>query len=318
MQTKVSWNKDTLEPIFKELYAREMAGKKDFIPMMFEVDGSEKDTESYDSVGGEGLMEEWGRSGNAVNYEDVEELWQKRFRHQKFSLGRVIDRDLIDDLKLTQVKDKIRSLADAVYKTRQYQAVEDFNNAFLTSTAVNFRGRTYNAAGPDGVALCSASHPYSPTNSTDVQSNTGTTDLSIDAWDSTAVLMQEWKDDKGNLMAVIPNTIIVAPFNARKAFQIAGMPGKEVAKYEPGSANYNINIYEGDVNVIVNPYLKNRKAWFAIDDARMRNAHKWFDRRKAENGSVTDFDTEVSKFKVVGRWSYGFIDYSWVFGHNPA
>jgi len=318
MQTKVSWDKDVLEAVFRELYTRDMASKKDYIPMMYSVEKSEKDTESFDSIGGEGLMEEWGRSGNSVNYEDIDELWQKRYRHQKYSAGRVIDRDLIDDLKLSEVKNRIRGLSDAVYKTRQYQAVEDFNNAFVTTTGVNFRGRTYNAAGPDGKALCAVNHPYSPTNETDVQSNAGTKDLSIDAWDETSVLMQEWVDDKGNLMAVIPNTLIVAPYNARKALQIAGMPGKEIPKYEPGSPNFSINIYEGDVKVIVNPFLKNRKAWFAADDTRMKNAHKWFDRRKPENGSVTDFDTEVSKFKVVGRWSYGFIDYSWVFGHNPS
>lgn len=316
MQTKLLWDKDVLEPVFRELYTREMKDRPDFIPKLYDVQGSNKDTESIEMIGGEGLMEQWKMSNNQVFYDDVNELWQKYFQHEKFSLGREIDRDFVDDLKLTAIRDRIRSMADAVYKTRQYQAVELYNNAFTTS-GVNFRGRSYNSALPDGKALCANDHPYSPTNSTDVQSNYGTDELSIDSWDETAVKMQEWVDDRGNLMAVMPDTLLVAPYNARRAFQIAGIPGKGEG-YEPDAGNFNVNMYEGQIKVIINPYLKNRKAWFAIDSKRMMNACKWFDRRKPENGTITDFDTEVAKFKVVGRWSKGAIDWSFVFGHNPV
>lgn len=317
MQTKLQWDRDVLEPVFRELYTREMKNRKDFIPMMYDIQGSSKDTESIEMIGGEGLMEDWNQSNNQVFYADVDELWQKYFKHKKFSLGREIDRDFVDDLKLTAIRDRIRSMADAVYKTRQYQAVELFNNGDLTTTAVDYRGRTYNAALPDGKALFATDHPYSPTNAADTQSNKGTSELSIDAWDDTAVAMQEWKDDQGNLLAVIPNTLIVAPYNARRAFQIAGIPGKGEG-YEPDSADHNINMYEGEITVIVNPFLKNRNDWFAADKTRMMNANKWFDRRKPESGSITDFDTEVAKYKVVGRWSFGTIDWTWAFGHFPV
>lgn len=320
MQTKVQWDKNTLEMVFRELYTREMEGRKDYIPMMFGVENSTKDTESIEMIGGEGLMEEWGMSGNSVKYEDVNELWQKYFRHQKYSDGRVIERDWIDDLKLTPIKDRVKSLADSEYKTLQLQGVEWFNNMFLTTTAVNYKGRTYNAALPDGKALCATDHPYSPDNAVDVQSNKGALELSIDAWDETSVAMQEWVDDKGNPMVVIPDTLIVHPYNARKAFQIAGMPGKEAAKYEPGTADHNINIYDGEITVIVNPFIKPqfRRNWVAADGRRMKRAMKWFNRRKAEKGQITDFDTETLKFKIIGRWSYGAVDWAWGYGHQPV
>lgn len=316
MQTAVQWDKNVLENVFRALYSRAMENKKDYIPLMFGVESSSKAVESIEMIGGEGLMEEWGQSGNSVKYEDVNELWQKYFKHIKYSDGRTIERDFVDDLKLTAIRDRITSLADSVYKTRQLQAVEWFNNMDQTTAAANFRGRTYNAALPDGKALVATDHPYSPTDST-AQSNKGTSELSIDAWDATAVAMQEWKDDKGNPMVVIPDTLIVAPYNARRAFQIAGMPGKEAAKYEPDSANYNINIYQGDITVVVNPFINptKRKNWVAADGARMKRAMKWFDRRKPEEGSITDFDTEIAKHKVIGRWSYGGIDWSWGYGH---
>lgn len=317
MQTKLQWNRDVLEPVFRELYTREMKNKKDYIPLMFDVQTSTKDTESVEMIGGEGLMEEWGQSNNQVFYADVDELWQKFFTHKKYSLGREIERDFVDDLKLTAIRDRIRSLADAVYKTEQMQGAQWFNNGDKTTTAVDYRGRTYDAKLPDGKALFATDHPYSPTNSTDTQSNKGTTELSIDAWDDTAVAMQEWKDDRGNLLGVIPNVLFVAPYNARRAFQIAGIPGKGEG-YEPGSADHNINIYEGEITVVVNPFFTNRKAWVAADKTRLMNAQKWFNRRKAEEGSITDFDTEVTKYKVVKRCSFGTIDWSFGYGQFPV
>lgn len=317
MQTKLQWDPMVLEAVFRELYSREMKDKKDYIPSMFDVQGSTKDTESIEMIGGEGLLEEWGRSNNQVFYSDVDELWQKYFKHTKYSLGREIERDFVDDLKLTAIRDRIRSMADATYKTRQMQGAQWFNNGNLTTTALDFRGRTYNAALPDTKALFAADHPYSPDNTTDVQSNYGTAELSIDSVDDAAVAMQEWKDDRGTLMAAKGDILFVAPYNRRRAFQIAGIPGKGEG-YEPDSADHNINVYEGDITVVVNPFFTNRKAWVLADKARMMRAQKWFDRRKPENGSITDFDTEVTKFKVVGRWSFGSIDWSWGFGNFPT
>lgn len=317
MQTKLQWNSNTLEPVFRELYSIEMDKKKDYIPMMFSVESSDKAMESIEGIGGEGLLKPWTESSNQVYYSDMNELWQKYYTHIKYSGGRQIDRDFIDDLKLTAIKDRIISLADATYKTQQMQGVEDFKNAFVTSTATRYNGTVYSAAGPDGVALCSTAHPYSPDNATDVQSNAGTSSLSIDSWDATTVAMQEWVDDQGNLMAAMPDTLIVAPYNRRKALQIAGINGKGEG-LEPGSADNNINIYEGEINVIVNPFLTNRYAWFAADSSRMRRFHKWFNRRKPENGSITDFDTETLKYKTIGRWSYGSSHYSWLYGHNAT
>lgn len=318
MNTKLQWNANVLEPIFRELYSLEMSTKPDFIGKMYGVETSEKDTESVDGIGGEGLLEEWGQSSNQVFYDDINELWQKRFTHKKYSIGRQIDRDLLDDMKLSAIKDRIKGMADAVYKSNQYIGVEQYNNAFLTTTATDFRGRTYNAAGPDAKALCATDHPYSPDNSTDTQSNKGTSALSIDAWDTTAVSMQTWKDDRGNLMGVMPDTLMAHPYNARKAFQIAGLPGSEAPKYEPGSADYNINIYSGKINVIINPFLTNQYYWFAMDRSRMERYSKWFWRRKAESGNITDFDTETLKFKTIQRMSKGFANYTFVYGHQAT
>lgn len=317
MQTALRWDERVMEAIFKELYSLEQKNKKDYIPLLYNIANSQKESESYEGIGAEGLMEEWSHSNNQVFYDDVDELWQKVIKNRKFSDGRIIERDFIDDLRLTEIKRRITSLADAEYKTQQLQAVEFINNAFAAQGA-NWRGRTDSYVGPDGKPLCSADHPYSPTNAKDVQSNLGNKELSIDSWDETAVAMQEWVDDRGNPLAVIPDTLIVHPYNARAAFKIAGLPDSELPRYEPGSNNFDANMYTGHVKVIVNPFIspKFRKNWFAADSGRMKRFNIWQWRRKPENGNITDFDTEVAKFKLVGRWAYGFTNYSFIYGHK--
>ncbi|MEF3306677.1 phage head protein [Paenibacillus sp. GYB003] len=306
VQTYLDWDPLVLQPVFRAIYQNEMDQKlkKDYIPILYNVEGSQKAVELFDGAGGEGLMIPWKESNNQVAYGEVQELWRAQYEHVKYSLGREIDRDFVDDLKVPQLKNILISMADAVYKTQQYQAVEIYNNGFNT-TGVNYLGRPKSFKGPDGQPLYSASHPYSPTNSVDVQSNLMTKELTIDTWDEAQVMAQGWVDDRGVLMAANLDEIMVHPYNMRVAFQIAGIDGKGIG-YEPGSSDFNINVFEGQIKVIVNPFLTSQKAWFAFDSGRRRQHAIWFWRRRAENGTIEDFDTEVAKFKVVGRWSYGY------------
>lgn len=314
VQSYLQWDPLVLEPVFRGIYANEMDKKlkRDFVPVLFGVENSDKALEMFEGVGGEGLMIPWKESNNQVAYGEVDELWKATYEHAKFSLGREIYRDFIDDLKLTQLKDRLVNMADAEYKTIQYQGAQNFNNAF-TATGTNYLGKPYKSVGPDGIALCATNHPYSPENSTDVQSNMTTKELTIDTWDEVSVAMQGWVDDRGVLQAAMPDTLLVHPYNRRVAFQIAGIDGRGLG-YEPGSSDFNINVYQGDITVIVNPFLRSQTAWFAIDDAKKRQLHKWFWRRKPDGGSITDFDTEVAKFKRVGRWSFGWNSPWWVYG----
>lgn len=63
MNTKLQWNANVLEDVFRELYSIEMATKPDFISKMYGVESSTKDTESVDGIGGEGLF---GRMGTIL------------------------------------------------------------------------------------------------------------------------------------------------------------------------------------------------------------------------------------------------------------
>lgn len=311
------------EPIIRTVYKQSVDEQVDYLPLMYNMGGTKKEREHYEGVGAQGLMQPWGSTGKAVYYEDREKLFPSSIPQVKYSLGTQIDREWFDFNKHQDIKDEVIKLSEAVYQTRQYQGIEPFKNAFTTS-GTDYREITIigGSAGPDGKALCATDHPFSPTNTTDTNSNLTSASLDYDSWHDVQVAGQAWRDSKGNLMPVIFDCLMVTPRLMSVAYQLAGMNAKKAenasALYVPEQGNFSLNIYRGTFDVIVNPYLPNAYNWFAINKSRMRRFNKWNEFRKPDFKNETDFDTEIFKYAVVGLWGKGFIDWSWIYGSNAT
>jgi len=291
---------ELLLPGLRKIYDKHLKNLKDYVPVLFNVEKSNKAQEFSLGAGSLGLMEEWDKSGRQVAYEDFSKGFKATYTHKKYSKGMQIERELIEDDLYSEVKKRTRALAQSVYYTRQYYAASVFNNAFNSAVV-----------GPDGVALCSASHPLSP-GSSKVWSNAGTLPLTADNVEATRTAMMAWTDDKGNILGVNPDTLIVPPALRKAALVIAD------SDKEPDTAENNVNIWKGTVNVIEFPFLTDSNAWFLCDSARMKNFLNWFDRRIATlEQDKENFDTEVSKYKVACRFSFGWDDASFIYGQNP-
>lgn len=286
---------ELLLPGLRTIFDKHKQGMKDFVPVLFNVETSTKAQEFNLGVGSLGLMDEWAGS---VSYEEFNKGFKATYTHKKYSKGIQLERELVDDDQYAEIKKRVRMLSQSVYYTRQIHAASVFNYAFSASRP-----------GPDGVALCSASHPNSPTDA-GVQGNAGSTLLDADAVETTRNLMKAWTDDKGNLLYIEPDTIVVPP-NLRKTATIIAE-----TKEEPFTTDHGVNIWAGgSLRVIELPFLSDSNNWFMVDSSRMKLFLQWYDRRKADFSDDVEFDTEVAKYKVVARFSYGFDDWSWLYGH---
>ncbi len=292
---------ELLLPGLRTIFDKHLEKQKDYIPVLFNVETSNKAQEFNIGMGSIGLMEEWSKTGNQVKYEDVHKGWKATYTHKKYSNGIQIQRELLEDDLYAEIKKKPKLLADSVYRTRQYYAASVFNNAFNNSHP-----------GPDGVALCSTAHPMSPNDTVTTWSNAGSYELTADNVETVRTMMMGWKDDKGNLLVVNPDTLIVPPALRKAALVIAD------SDKEPDTADNNVNIWHGSLDVIEWPMLTDPNAWFLVDRSRMKAFLNWYDRRKAVLESEDTFDTEVAKYKVVCRFSFGWDDATWIFGCNPS
>jgi len=287
---------DMLDPYIRMVYEREVLKGPDYASQIFTVDTTKLAEEHVTGIGAADMPVEWQ---GQVNYATIDPLWKKTFRPVKYSTGIKIERELWDDAQHAEIRNMISSVMIAIHRFRQIHAHYLFNNAFT------------NAKTPDGEPLCSASHPYSPYNST-TQSNVGSSALSVESLEATRVAMMNFKDDKGKKILRVPDLVIVPPALEKLAREIVYSTGR------PDTADRVDNVRRGAYDVLSLPLLEDSNNWFLVDSKQMKLSNLWFDRRKGVPERDEDFDTETLKWKVVLRFDYGTIDWTWIYGHNVA
>lgn len=286
MMKSANWQ-EFLLPTLRKIVDKHVGQLKDFVPVMYTVESSNKAQEFMHQIGSVGQMKKWGESGNQVYYEDVYKGYKSTWEHDKWSIGLTIERELLEDTMYQEVKARTKTLADSIYHTRQAHAVAPFNEC-------------RSAIGPDGVPLAATNHPVSPQNNKTWSNFSENCPLNADNVEEIRNEAKTWTDDKGNKLLIQMDTLIV-PSKLRKQAKIIADTDQE-----PDTAMNNVNIWKGAVNVIEWDFLDDPDMWFFVDMNRMKRFLYWFERRKPTLAQdKEDFDTEVGKYKVVGRWSLG-------------
>lgn len=295
MATLTRENFQEFEGVLRKVYDIAMKKKKDYLPLLFNVDTSKRGSEKHMGIGSIGLMKNWT---GQVDYDSVGKRWEKTYRHAKYSNGLPLERELFDDEEYAEIKRRTRLLATSVYMTRQTHGYSMLNNAFDTAYT-----------GADTKPLCATDHPYAPDNATDTQSNAGTYDLTPKNLEIVYNKMIDFKDDRGNVLGVNPRLIIVGNHYRKTAKEIVG------SDKEPYTGDNTVNIYKDEMNYLYVPWILGKK-WFLADPDLMKDHFNWYNRRTPKIEFDPDFDTEVIKYKVVGRWSFGWDEWFSIFGCN--
>jgi hypothetical protein len=277
------------------LWNNETKRKKDFIADTFNRQDTNDDQEIFEGVGSLGLMSPWNGS---VSYEDFVKGFKKTFNQARFSKGTQAEEWLFRYGKYRQIAERVKALHETVYQTYQTHGASVFNNANNVAYA-----------GADAVALCSASHPLSPSDAA-VQSNLAALDLTPANVNTVFNAMVDIKNDKSQIVGVTPNVILTGNYYRDKAKKIVG------SEKEPFTAENDMNTWDG-LSHMYNPRITG-KAWFLIDSQRMNQFLLWFDGRKADFDTETEFDTEIMKFRTIADLAYGWTHWDWIYGNFVA
>lgn len=306
-----------LTPGLRKIFHTRMRSREDLFKRtaVFPVDTSQRAFEDYQGVGeiGTAGFNEFAKTGR-VPYDEFELGWKTRLEHRRFAQGIVIERELMDDNLYPgagipkSITGRVEKLADAAAVHREKSAAAIFINAF-TDSGVDAEG--FAIAGADSVGLCSTAHKHTPSNAS-TQSNEGTLALSSANVTATALAMREFTDDRGELVSIKPDTILVPPELEETALQIVG------TDREVGSANNTVNINKGRYNVVAWDYLTDANAWFLIDSVLKSQHLVWLDRIAPEFAMTEDFDTIQGKWRGYYRFSRGFDAWQWIMGQNPS
>jgi hypothetical protein len=279
----------------RDIFTKHTEKSPDFKKAFFNVNTSTKAQEFNHGFGALGKMKKWDESGAQVYYDTIRAGYKATYTMEKLSIGLPLEREWIDDRQYDQIKTETEELADSVYYTIQEDYVaKPFNEC-----------ESY--IGPDSVALASTAHPLGPSNSS-TQSNKGSYALTPANVEIVRNLMKGWVDDRGKKIMINPNMLIV-PKEYRKAAKIIADTDNE-----PFTTDYGVNVWKGSLDVVEFDFL-DAGVWFMVDKNRMKRYLKWYDRRKPtiEKDGKEDFDSEVIKYKAVGRWAMGYDDWSWIY-----
>ncbi len=288
-----------LEGAIQEVFDAYFSKKTDYNALMYNVQQSKRSQENHLGTGVLGQMTEWQ---GKVAYQEFSKGYESTYRHAKYSIGLEVEREVMIFEEYAKIKNRTDKIAHAVHKTLQSHGASTFNKAFSTEIL-----------GPDGKPLASATHSNVPGD--EAQSNTGVLALTVDNLETVMINMSQFKDDKGDRLDVMGNTLIVGDYWRKTAQQIVG------SELEPFTGENQTNFYaDENLKVLYNPWITGKK-WFLADRDLMKQSLNWYnvpgmDPRKINY--VDDFDTEMGKYKSVGMWSKGWDNWWFLFGNNPA
>ena len=299
---------DLLKPGLRRIFDIGMSRPRPMMEMLFGQEVSTRYEEQYQGMGAQGLVPPFD---GTVPYHDFDAGYRTDIRNYEFAMGMQIERRLVDDDQFNQIRRRASNMTDSFNTTIEADAANIFINGF-TDSGTNRMGASTN--GGDGVGLLSTAHPHGPANTNNTQANEATLALNIGNLDTTRQAMRNFTDDKDQLLGVNPDLLLVPPELERTATQLVN----ERAIYEPGSAQYDVNMFSGRFRPVVWDRLTDSNAWFLIDSVLMKQHLIWQWRIKPEFAEAEDFDGLTAKFRGYMRYGIGWTDWRWIYGQNPS
>jgi phage major head subunit gpT-like protein len=295
---------DLLTPGLRKIFTEQYNELPSMIGALYNIQDSNVSYEKDSSVGS---FDDFPVFQGQVSYDEVYQGYNVTYSHVEFAKGFKVERKLFDDDLYNVIARKPSGLARAAKRSREKYGAQLFNNAFAGTGTLVISGTTV-LSNSEALSLCNTAHTSTAVTST--QSNSGTSALSPTSVEATRIAMAGLKDDRDNLISVIPDLILVPRSLEETAYEIIATKGKV------DSAENNENFHYGKYKLAVWDFMTDSNNWFMIDSAMMKDFLNWYDRVPLEFFQDKSFDTLIAKYASYMRFSLGWSDWRWIYGHN--
>ncbi len=203
-----------------------------------------------------------------------------------------------------QMKKMASSLGKAFRNQTEVEGASILNNAFTNPAA------GADNSGYDDLSLCNVAHTLlrggtwrnRPT--TDV-------DLSVTAMQNAMIDFERFVDESGVPIVIPAKKLIIAPENIPLAREILG------SQFKPFTADNEINILAGSLQLVVSHYMTDTNAWFIFADKG--DTDVWLVwREKFTTDAADDFDSGDGKLKGYMRLGVGYGDARGTWGSSGS
>lgn len=240
--------------------------------------------------------------GNSVVYDNAQQGFLTRYQHITYALGFIITQEMVDDDLYDVIgKKRAQGLAFSMRQTKEIVGANVYNRAF-----------TGGYVGGDGVTLLNTAHvnvqgaTYSNMTTAATLSEASLEDLTID-------IMQA-ENDRGLNISLTGQCLIIPPALVYEADRILNSSLRVGTSDNDLNALKNAGKFPGGVKV--NHYLTSDTAYFIRTNCP--DGMKYFERKADSFSMDNDFDTDNAKYKVSGRYSFGWTDPRALYGNAGA
>lgn len=287
-------------PALREVVDRGMKRRPVQFTQLFNMKSSSRSIEQFSQISGVGRFAQIDEGG-PVRRDQPVQGFKSSFVHTRFGLAVATTIDVVEDDKWDLIGQMHSDLGWSCAETRELQAASVFNNAFSGS----FQG-------PDGVALCSTSHPLYKIGGN--QSNLMTAaDLDMLSLQLAITQARQLKRPSGEYQNVPYTRLICAPANDFLAYQLTKSPD------DPTTSDRGVNPLAGAEHGVPKRfsylYLTSPNSWFLAAEPS-NTGLIWFDRKMPYTKSYTDDDTEVGVVAMRYKMSYGWNNYIGIIGNQ--
>lgn len=279
----------TMLPMLHHVVFDTYKGIPDVIPEIMRMEKSDKQIEQTTTVGGFDRAVEFGEN-ESVTYQDPVQGYDKTYSQVKYNKAWRVSREWVDYGKFVTIKDLAKNAGKALAEVRQIVAVDIFNNAFTTS-----------ADNPNSDQLVSTTHTMERGGTTSNRLGTDA-DLSYTTLDSMLQLFKNQRDQANLRIGLMPKKLFVPEEEWTNAVEITK------SQLRPGTANNNINVFQGLLQVVDSVFLTDPDAWFVLGDPSDSQVF-FFQMRSPELETDKDFDNEAVKNKLVEAYAVGWSDW---------
>lgn len=283
--------------------------KASLLPALFQMGKSNHWAESFTAMT---AMEGFKPVGENGNYpvDGMQESFKKTLEHMTWKNSFSISREMVEDAKLMDLKKQPAAFTAGYYRTRERFGAALYAAAMSKQAVLEFAGKKFSAASADEKGLFDKAHPSKLGKAT--QSNQFADAFSNAALGAMESRMQDFRGDAGEVLDVMPDTIMIPNEYSMKMDVFAAIG----ADKDPDTANNGFNYNFGRWNVIVNPYLNEFladgvKPWILLASGYNQEVGGavWLDRTPLEVKSRIDDGNDANVWTGYSRFVAGFNDW---------
>ena len=282
-----------LEKDFRKIFQDQYQILPMMVPDLFNIQKSDAAFEKTSAVG---QVPDFAEFTGKVTEVSPTQGYDKTFTFTEYATKIEIQRKLAADDQYRVMSRYPKNLSVSASRSREKLGAGLYDLAF-----------TFEPSDGDGAELCASDHA-SNVSTTAAQSNEGTLALSATNVETTRINMHAFKNDIGELISVMPDTITIPRALEQTGWEIINTKGKV------DTANNNANFHQGKYKLVVWDRLTDTTNWFMSDYSMQKEYQLWWNRESVQFFQDKDSNTMAAIYLGYYRVGIGWDDWRYIYG----